>query len=106
MILELVLFRQPPDLDRESEYAAARHIAREKWLGDPDLIAKHFIRDADGTGGAVYIWPDRAAAERAHDAAWRAAAKARLGNEPVIRVFELMMTADPRAGTITDYFTS
>jgi hypothetical protein len=104
MILELVLFKQPPGLGREAEYAAARHVAVEKWLGDPDLIAKHFIRDEEGTGGAVYIWPDRAAAERAHDAAWRAAAKARLGNEPVIRIFELMMTADPKKKTIADYF--
>lgn len=102
MILELVLFRQPEGLTRAQEYDGARHVV-DKWLANPDHVAKHFVRDEDGWGGAVYIWPSREAAAAAHDDAWRASVLARTGHAPTIRIFELMMTVDGATKTLRDY---
>ena len=102
MIIELVLFKNPPGLSRADELAGARSVAA-RWLANADLIAKHFIRSEDGFGGAVYLWPSRAAAEAAHDEAWRQAVIARTGSLPEIRYFDLLMSVDNQAGAVTEY---
>jgi hypothetical protein len=59
MILELVLFDNPPGLDRATELEGARAVVA-KWRANPDLARKHFMRSEDGTqGGAVYLWKTR-----------------------------------------------
>ena len=45
----------------------------------------------------LYIWPSRAAAEQAHDAAWRASIERRTGSTPQIAYFSLMMLLDNEA---------
>ncbi len=102
MIIELVTFKNRDGLSRDQEYAGARE-AVQQWLANSELIAKHFLRDGE-YGGAVYVWPSKAAAQRAHDETWRQAVMARTGgHEPQIRYFELMMTADPKAGKVIEY---
>ena len=102
MILELVLFKNPQDLSIAKEREAARSVV-PKWVANADLIAKHFLRGEDGFGGAAYIWPSREAAAQAHDAAWRAGVKARTGSEPEIRIFDLLMSLDNMAGSVTEF---
>jgi hypothetical protein len=103
MILELVLFDNPPGLDRKSELEGARSVV-PKWQANPDLLRKHFMRTEDGAqGGAVYVWKSRAAAEAAHGAEWRAAVKARTGSEPACRIFDLLMVLDNEAGTLAEF---
>jgi len=103
MILELVLFRNPPDLDRATELEQARAIAL-KWRGNADLLRKHFMRTDDGAqGGAVYLWKSREAAEAAHNAEWRAEIKARTGSEPTCQYFDLLLLVDNEAGKVTEY---
>lgn len=103
MILELVLFENPPDLSREAELDGARHVVA-KWRANPDLLRKHFMRSENGNeGGAVYVWKTRAAAEAAHGAEWRAAVKARTGNEPTCRYFDLLILLDNESGTVTEF---
>ena len=54
MILELVIFKNPPGLARNKELEGARSVVA-KWRANPDLLRKHFMRSEDGaTGGAVY----------------------------------------------------
>ena len=65
MIIEIVTFKNRPSLTRDEEYASALHAAHQ-WIKNPELVAKHFIRDDEGNGGAVYIWPSKEAAQRAH----------------------------------------
>jgi len=102
MILEIVTFKNRDALTRATEYEGARHSAQH-WLKNPELIAKHFMRDGIH-GGAVYIWPSIEAAKRAHDDTWRQSVIERTGgNEPEIRYLELMMSADPKAGTVKEY---
>jgi hypothetical protein len=103
MIVELVLFRNPPDLDRAAEIEGARAVV-DKWRSNPDLVRKHFMRSEDGKlGGAVYIWRSRAAADAAHGHEWQAAVKARTGSEPTRQFFELFMVVDNDAGTVTEH---
>ena len=102
MIIEIVTFDNPPGLSREAELEGARHTIA-KWQANPDLIAKHFMRSEDGRqGGAVYIWPSRAAAEAAHDAEWRASVVKRTGSEPTCRYYDVLMVLDNRDRTVVE----
>ena len=102
MIVELVLFNNPPGLDRTTELAGARAVVH-KWRATPDHLRNHFIRSEDGTvGGAVYYWKSRAAADAAHGPEWQAAVKARTGSEPTRQFFELFLAVDNEAGTVTE----
>ena len=103
MILELVLFDNPPNLDRQTELEGARNVVA-KWRANPDLIRKHFMRTEDGAqGGAVYLWKSRAAAEAAHGPEWRAAVKARTGAEPTCRYFDLLILLDNENDNVTEF---
>ena len=103
MILELVLFDNPPGLDRQTELEGARSVVA-KWRANPDLLRKHFMRTEDGAqGGAVYLWKSREAAEAAHGPEWRASVKARTGSEPTCRYFDLLILLDNDAGSVTQF---
>ena len=99
MIVELVLFKNPPGLDRAAELEGARAVVN-KWRANPDLVRKHFMRSEDGKlGGAVYVWKSRAAADAAHGPEWEAAVKARTGSEPTRQFFELFLVVEDPGGT-------
>lgn len=103
MIVELVMFDNPPGLERAAELEAARAVV-DKWRANPDLLRKHFMRSEDGkVGGAVYVWRSRAAADTAHGPEWQAAVKARTGSAPTRQFFELFMVVDNETGTVTEH---
>ena len=103
MIVELVTFKAPPDADWEAILADARATI-PRWRANPDLRRKHFLLSEDGSECAgLYIWPSREAAEKAHDAAWRAGVEKRTGSAPTIVTFDLMMLLDNEAGTVTEW---
>lgn len=103
MIVELVTFRAPPGADWDAILKDARATI-PRWRADPTLMRKHYLLSEDGTECAgLYIWPTRAAAEAAHDAAWRAAVAQRTGAAPTIRYFALQMLLDNEAGTVTEW---
>ena len=102
MIVEFVEFRHRPGQTREEFLEEARATV-PKWQGNSELIRKHYVSGDNDMGGAFYIWPSRAAAERGHDAAWRAAVAKRTGAAPVIRYFDLFMLIDNPAGTVTEF---
>jgi hypothetical protein len=101
MIVEYVLFKSPSGKSREEILADAK-LTIPKWRGNKELVRKHYIESEDGYG-AFYIWPSREAAERGHDAAWRAGVEQRTGSTPVIRYFDLLMIVDNEAGKVTEY---
>jgi len=105
MIVELVTFALPAGWTRAQEAEALRTVV-PRWQADPDLWRKHFLwglGDDTGTGGGLYIWPSIAAAQRAHDAAWREGVKARTGGYPTSRYFDLLALVDNHAGTVTEW---
>lgn len=102
MIIELVIIKNRDGITPQEEYADALKGAAH-WLSHSELIAKHFIRDGEN-GGAVYVWPSKEAAQRAHDETWREGVLARTGgNPPEICYFELMMSCEPPTGKITEF---
>jgi hypothetical protein len=102
MIVEYVLFKSPPGKSRDEILADARKTV-PKWRANQELVRKHYIESEDGYGGAFYIWPSRAAAERGHDAQWRAGVQQRTGSDPVIRYFDLLMIVDNETGKVAEY---
>lgn len=102
MILELVLFKSPPGMDRAAVMEDAKHTI-PRWRANVDLLRKHYILGDDGTGGGVYIWPSKEAAQKGHDAAWRESVRKRTGAEPVIRYFDLLMIVDNENGSVTEW---
>lgn len=102
MITEFVLFSLPPGLPHEAVVQGMHEVA-PRWAADPALIRKTFVYDAQaGQAGAFYLWPDRAAAERAHDAAWRQRIVEAYGSEPVIRYFETPLVVDNALGQVIE----
>jgi len=103
MIVELVTFKAPADADWDAILSGARATVPH-WRANPELVRKHYLLSDDGTECAgLYVWPSRAAAQAAHDAAWRAGVEQRTGSAPVIRYFELQMLLDNEAGTVTEW---
>jgi hypothetical protein len=103
VILELVTFRATPGADWDAILAEARATI-PRWRANAQLVRKHYLLSEDGTECAgLYIWATRAAAEAAHDAAWRAAVAQRTGSPPRIAYFALQMLLDNEAGTVTEW---
>ena len=102
MIVEFVQFNYPPGLTREQILEDARTTI-PRWRANKELIRKHYILGENGKGGAFYIWPSKEAAQRGHDAAWRANIEKRTGSTPVITYFDLLMIVDNEAGTTTEF---
>lgn len=94
MITELVLFDLPRGISRDEVVAGMRATA-PGWRANAELIRKNYLYDrAANQAGGVYLWNSKAAAERGHDAAWRARLKKMYGSEPVIRYFETPLIVD------------
>ena len=104
MILELVLFKSPPRMDRAAVLEDAKHTI-PRWRANADLIRKHYVLSDDGYGG-VYIWPSKEAAQKGHDAEWRESVRKRTGSEPVIRYFDLLMVVDNASDSVTEWTAS
>jgi hypothetical protein len=111
MILELVEFNSPKGWTRQQVAEEARH-AVPKWQANKELLRKHFLLELNGketgketgkTGAGVYIWPSVAAAQRAHDEAWRQSVIKRTGAAPTIRYFDLMLLVDNEKGAVTEF---
>ena len=105
MILELVLFKSPPGMDRAAILEDAKHTIPH-WRADPDLVRKHYLVSDGGYGGGAYIWPSKEAAQRGHGVAWREGVTKRTGSEPVIRYFDLLMVVDNENGSVTEWSES
>ena len=77
------------------EQIAASQKAAESFRDIPGLIRKNFLYDPEkGQGGGAYTWPSVEAAQRGHDAAWRAKIREMYGSDPVIRYFETPVLVD------------
>jgi hypothetical protein len=98
MITEYVLFDLPPGITRDEVVQGMREAA-PRWRDEGELIRKTFIYDAAaGQAGAFYLWVTRAAADRAHDRAWRLGLRTRYGGEPVFSYFDTPIVVDNALG--------
>ena len=100
MITEIVTFKLPKGMTRDEVVANFEKTA-PSWRANPDLIRKNYLVDADqGVAGGVYLWKERAAAEKWHGEAFRAKVKEIYGSEPEFRYFETPIVVDNVAGAI------
>ena len=60
----------------------------------PGLVRKYYLYGEGPVGGGVYLWQDRAAAEKVYDAAWRKMIADRYGAEPKVTYFETPVVVD------------
>ena len=102
MITELVLFDLPAGISREQVVAGMRATS-EHWRANRELVRKNYLYDAAaGKAGGAYLWPSVEAAQRGHDAAWRARIKAMYGSEPEIRYFDTPLIVDNAQGAVLE----
>ncbi len=98
MISELVMFDLPAGTTRDEVVAGMREVA-PAWRRNPDLVRKTFLYDAASCRtGALYLWRNRAAAEAAHDAAWRQRVMDRYGSVPTQHWFDTPLVVDNALG--------
>lgn len=102
MITEYVLFNLPVGISREDVIAGMHEVA-PRWRKETELIRKTFVHDpVANQAGAFYLWRNRAAAERAHDQAWRQRIRDSYGCDPVIRYFDTPLVVDNALGQIIE----
>ena len=102
MIVEFVRFRTPKGWSREQVLEDARATV-DRWRGERRLVRKHYLRGDGDMAGAFYIWPARADAEAAHDAAWQARIAEKTGAPPEITCFDLTMIVDNPAASVREF---
>jgi hypothetical protein len=97
MITAIVRFKLPQTM----KLADAEKIFRgsaPKYEGLPGLVRKYYIFDETShTGGGVYLWQSREAAEKVYDAEWKRTVTERYGAAPEIALFESPVIVDNAA---------
>lgn len=93
MITAVVRFKLPQGTT-EQDAKAIYEKSVPNYQGVPGLVRKYYLYGEDSTGGGVYLWTDRATAERFYSEAWRNSIKQRFGNAPDIQFFDSPVIVD------------
>jgi hypothetical protein len=93
MITAIVRFPLPEGLSSDEVKAAYEHSAPQ-FRGAAGLIRKYYLLGADQTGGGVYLWESREAAEAMYSATWRQRIAERFGAPPRIEYFDTPLIID------------
>jgi hypothetical protein len=100
MITAIVTFRLAPGEDREGALAEIRKTLPLYRQAGPALIRKAIHLDpARGIGRSIYLWSDRASAERFFEMA-RTNIKAKTGHEPEVELLEVDVFVDNSTGEV------
>lgn len=100
MIVSIVRFKLPPDVDLERAEALFRQSA-PRYREIDGLVRKYYLF-APGQGGGCYLWTSRAAAEAVFDAGWRQMIVDRYGAPPTVDYYESPVIVDNAAETLRD----
>jgi hypothetical protein len=87
MITAIVRFRLPQGTTRDDVKAMFEKSA-PNYRGIPGLVRKYYLYGDDRTGGGVYLWSSRDAAERFYSDSWKSTIAQRYGAQPEILFFE------------------
>jgi hypothetical protein len=93
MITAIVRFKLPATTKPE-EVRALFKASAPKYQNLPGLVRKYYLFDAKGTGGGVYLWESREAAERVYTKEWRKMIADHYGAEPEISYFDTPVIVD------------
>jgi len=94
MITEVVTFKVPEGTTRE-EHASKSRSSALAWGENPDLIRKYYLFDPERSiAGGIYLWKEKAHAEKWHGAEWRAEIKKLYDSVPKSEFFETPIVVD------------
>ena len=93
MITAIVRFPLPPGTTGDDAKALFEKSA-PNYRGVPGLVRKYYLYGDDCSGGGVYLWQSRAAAERFYSDAWRNTIRQRYGTQPEILFFDTPVIVD------------
>ncbi len=94
MITEIVRFDIAEEIDRD-EVIRRFETTMPAWAENPKLVRKYYLFDEETRqGGGVYLWPDKASAQEAHDDAWCDRAEQLYGSRPTFEYFETPCIVD------------
>jgi hypothetical protein len=100
MITEIVTFALPEGMTPE-DAAANFEKSAPNWRANPDLIRKNYLLDeGNRIAGGVYLWKERAHAEKWHGPEFRQRVKEIYGSEPRSQFFDTPIVVDNAAGAI------
>ncbi len=98
MITAIVNFPLGDGVTRDKAAQAFRDSA-PRYRDVPGLVRKYYLYDDEQrTGGGVYLFESREAAEAAFDDTWRGLIRERYGADPELRLFETPVIVDNAAG--------
>jgi hypothetical protein len=101
MITAVVRFPLPQGTTRDDAKAMFEKSA-PNYRGVPGLVRKYYLFGEDRTGGGVYLWNSRDAAERFYSDSWKSTIVQRFGSQPEILFYEtpvIVENADEKAAT-------
>ncbi|SDI86218.1 hypothetical protein [Lutimaribacter saemankumensis] len=94
MITEIVRFTIAPGIDRD-EVIRRFETTMPAWQANEKLVRKYYLFDEETRqGGGVYLWPDKAAAQAAHNEEWCDRAEKLYGSRPTFEYFETPCIVD------------
>lgn len=93
MITAIVRFTLPQGTSLDAAQAMFEKSA-PNYREVPGLVRKYYLFGDDRTGGGVYLWESRAAAERMYSEAWKKSIAERYGNPPQITYYETPVIVD------------
>ena len=93
MITAVVRFKLPQGTSLEAAKALFEKSA-PNYKGVPGLVRKYYLFGEDRTGGGVYLWESREAAERMYSDAWRKMIAERYGTAPEVTYYETPVIVD------------
>lgn len=98
MITAIVRFKLSPTV-KLADAAAMFKSSTPKYEKLPGLVRKYYLFDeATGAAGGVYLWENRAAADKVYTAEWRKTIAERYGAEPEISFFASPVIVDNAIG--------
>lgn len=94
MITEIVTFKLPAGMTREKVQANFEKTA-PVWGQNPDLLVKYYLYDEEkGVAGGVYLWREKADADKWHGEDFRKKVKDLYGAVPESVFYETPIVID------------
>jgi len=94
MIVAFVSFKVSDDIDLDTARTTFKKVA-DAYLETPGLIRKYFVISDDHVGAGVYLWENRAAAEKLYNGPiWAPRIRELYGVDPDIQWFHCPVIAE------------
>lgn len=96
MITAIVRFPLPKGTSLEDAKAMFEKSV-PTYKAAPGLVRKYYLFGEDRTGGGVYLWESREAADRQYSSEWRKMIQQKFGTAPEITYYETPVIVDNNA---------